>query len=66
MSVNLLKLPNIFQLNVFIFENKGRTGYDINITKENFLVAPLRMVRLINQKRILNLAKYYEGVFLRK
>ena len=25
---------NVFQCNVFNFENKGRTGYDINIPKK--------------------------------
>ena len=33
MSVNLVKLANVFQCNVFISENKRRTGYDINIAK---------------------------------
>ena len=28
MRVNLVKLVNVFQCNVFIFENKRRTGYD--------------------------------------
>ena len=38
----------LFQCNVFIFEN--RTGYDINIAKENYLVALFRMVGLMNQR----------------
>ena len=34
-SVNLVKLAiKCFQCNVFIFENKRRTGYDINIAKK--------------------------------
>ena len=32
-SVNLVKLANVFECNVFISENKRRTGYDINIAK---------------------------------
>ena len=36
--------------NVFIFENKSRTGYEINIAKSNYLVGPFRMVCLINQR----------------
>ena len=27
---------NVFECNVFIFENKGGTGYDINIKKKLF------------------------------
>ena len=33
MSVNLVKLANVYQCNVFNFENKRQTGYDINIAK---------------------------------
>ena len=33
MSVNLVELANVLQCNIFIFENKRRTGYDINIEK---------------------------------
>ena len=28
MRLNLVKLVNVFQCNVFIFENERRTGYD--------------------------------------
>ena len=42
MSVNLVKLAiKCFQCKVFIFENKRQTGYEINIAKENYLVALL-------------------------
>ena len=34
MSVNVVKLAsNVFQCNTFVFENKRRTGYDMNIEK---------------------------------
>ena len=52
---------NVFQCNVLIFENKRRTGYDINIAKENYLVAPFQMVRLMNETRIWNLVKHLLG-----
>ena len=32
-SCQISILKNVFQCNVFIFENKRRTGYDINIAK---------------------------------
>ena len=35
MSVNLVKLANIFQCNIFTFKNKIWTGYHINIAKKN-------------------------------
>ena len=33
MSVNLAKLANVFQGNVFIFGNKRRTAYELSIKK---------------------------------
>ena len=33
MSVNLVKLANVFQCNAFVFGNKRRTAYKINIAK---------------------------------
>ena len=53
MRVNLVKLAiNCFQCNVFIFESKRQTGYDINIAKYSNLRVPFRMVYLMNQRCI--------------
>ena len=40
LSVNLVKLANVFEWNIFIFEKKmnWKTGYEINIAKWNYLV----------------------------
>ena len=62
MSVNLVKLAIKCVCHVFIFENKKRTGYDKNIAKQNYFVTPFRMARLMNQKRIYNPVKHYQGM----
>ena len=51
-EIKSCKLANIFECNVFIFENKGQTGYDINIGKQKYLLAPFCMVCLMNQSHI--------------
>ena len=43
---------NVIQCNVFISENERRTGFDVNTSRENYLVASFHMVHLINQKHI--------------
>ena len=43
---------NIIQCNVFISENERRTGFDVNTSRENYLVVSFHMVHLINQKHI--------------
>ena len=43
---------NVIQCNVFIFENERRTGFDINTSRENYLVVSFHMVHLINQRHI--------------
>ena len=51
---------NVIQGNVFISENERRTGFDVNTSRENYLVASFYMVHLIiiiiiiiiNQKHI--------------
>ena len=35
---------NVIQCNVFIFENKRRTGFDVNTLRENYLVVSFHMV----------------------
>ena len=37
-----------------IFLKKGRTAYEINNAKYNYLVAPFQMLCLMKQRRILN------------
>ena len=39
---------NVIQYNVFIFENERRTGFDVNTSREIYLVASFHMVQLIN------------------
>ena len=43
---------NVIQCNVFISENKRRTGFDVNTSRESYLVVSFYMVKLINQKHI--------------
>ena len=38
---------NVIQGNVFISENERRTGFDVNTSRENYLVASFYMVHLI-------------------
>ena len=43
---------NVTQYNVFIFENERRTGFDVNTSRENYLVVSFHMVHLINQRHV--------------
>ena len=33
LNVTFVKLANVFECNVFIFENKRQTAYEVNIAK---------------------------------
>ena len=48
MLCKCVKLANVFQQNDFIFDNKRRTGCDIDIAKSNYLVVSFHMMRLMN------------------
>ena len=43
---------NVIQCNVFISENERQTGFDVNKSRENYLVVSFYMAHLINQKHI--------------
>ena len=43
---------NVTQYNVFIFENERRTGFDVNTSRENYLVVSFHMVHLINRSHV--------------
>ena len=43
---------NVIQCNVFVSENERRTGFDVNTSRENYLVVSFHMVHLINQRHI--------------
>ena len=42
----------IFNVMITFFQNKRQTDYDINIAKQNYLVAPFRRVCLMSQRHI--------------
>ena len=43
---------NVIQCNVFLFENERRTGFDVNTSRENYLVVSFHMVHLTNQTHV--------------
>ena len=43
---------NVIQCNVFISENERQTCFDVNTSRENYLVVSFHMVDLTNQKHI--------------
>ena len=43
---------NVIQCNVFTFVNERQTGFDANISRENYLVVSFHMVHLMNQRHI--------------
>ena len=43
---------SVIQCNAFIFENERRTGFDVNASRENYLVVLFHMVHLINQTHV--------------
>ena len=51
---------------MFSFSKIKKNGYDINIAKQNYLVAPFYTMCLINHRRVLNLVNHLQEHILAK